>query len=167
MPVVLTAIWWVRAPIGPEISFAKTVGWHRRQGNFSGDDRRNRRLHRRLAPADRGWRSSQCFYLRNTPTIHLTIRSFISFARPAGQRYFLIFLACIFAPVTEGTDVPPGFCIRPHAGRFGWIISAVVVLSLIFAAIHPQGWSGHSGTGINRDRPRGFCAAARFPHRAR
>lgn len=54
-------------------------------------------------------------------------------------RLLLIFLACVFAPVTEELMFR-GMLLRHLTVRWRPIVSAVV-LSLIFAAIHPQGWT--------------------------
>jgi membrane protease YdiL (CAAX protease family) len=52
---------------------------------------------------------------------------------------FLFFLACIFAPITEET-LFRGMLLGHLRFRHSWVLSAIVV-SVIFAAIHPQGWT--------------------------
>lgn len=47
-------------------------------------------------------------------------------------------LACVWAPITEETMFR-GALYQHLRGRWNWIISAIVV-GLIFAALHPQGW---------------------------
>jgi membrane protease YdiL (CAAX protease family) len=54
-------------------------------------------------------------------------------------RVVLIFLACLFAPVTEELMFR-GMLLRHLTLRWPRMWSAVVV-SLVFAAIHPQGWT--------------------------
>jgi len=54
-------------------------------------------------------------------------------------RLFLLFLACVFAPITEELMFR-GMLLGHLRRRFSWPISAIVV-SLIFAGIHPQGWA--------------------------
>lgn len=56
----------------------------------------------------------------------------------AGQVLQLVLLACVGAPIVEETMFR-GALLGHLRARFGWWISAPVV-SLIFAAIHPQGW---------------------------
>jgi membrane protease YdiL (CAAX protease family) len=50
----------------------------------------------------------------------------------------LVLLACVGAPIVEETMFR-GALLGHLRARFGWWISAPIV-SLIFAAIHPQGW---------------------------
>jgi membrane protease YdiL (CAAX protease family) len=56
----------------------------------------------------------------------------------AGQVLELFLLACVGAPIVEETMFR-GALFGHLRARFGWWISALIV-SLIFAAIHPQGW---------------------------
>jgi membrane protease YdiL (CAAX protease family) len=56
----------------------------------------------------------------------------------ANQVLELVLLACVGAPIVEETMFR-GALLGHLRARFGWWISAPVV-SLIFAAIHPQGW---------------------------
>jgi hypothetical protein len=56
----------------------------------------------------------------------------------AGQVLQLVLLACVGAPIVEETMFR-GALLGHLRARFGWWISAPVV-SLIFVAIHPQGW---------------------------
>jgi membrane protease YdiL (CAAX protease family) len=55
-----------------------------------------------------------------------------------GNIVVLYGLACVFAPVIEETMFR-GALFHHLRGRWGWASSAVVV-SLLFAMIHPQGW---------------------------
>jgi membrane protease YdiL (CAAX protease family) len=48
-------------------------------------------------------------------------------------------LACVWAPITEET-LFRGALYQHLRGRWNWIVSAIVV-GLIFAALHPQGWT--------------------------
>ncbi len=54
-------------------------------------------------------------------------------------RLLLVFLACVFAPITEELMFR-GMLLAHLRRRWGWIASALLV-SVIFAAIHPQGWT--------------------------
>jgi membrane protease YdiL (CAAX protease family) len=60
--------------------------------------------------------------------------------QPGATRIFLFVLACILAPIAEETMFR-GMLFSHLRARHGWWISAIFV-SLIFAAIHPQGWVG-------------------------
>ncbi|QOV87660.1 CPBP family intramembrane glutamic endopeptidase [Humisphaera borealis] len=57
----------------------------------------------------------------------------------AWQNLMLIVLASVWAPVVEETFFR-GALVHHLRTRFGWIVSALLS-SLIFAAIHPQGWT--------------------------
>jgi membrane protease YdiL (CAAX protease family) len=57
---------------------------------------------------------------------------------PGWPRVFIVFLACVFAPITEELMFR-GMLLGHLRARFGWLLSALLV-SLIFAGIHPQGW---------------------------
>jgi membrane protease YdiL (CAAX protease family) len=57
----------------------------------------------------------------------------------AGQVALLYFLACVWAPVFEETMFR-GALFNHLRGRHGWWVSAMVV-GLLFAAVHPQGWT--------------------------
>jgi len=48
-------------------------------------------------------------------------------------------LACVFAPFMEETMFR-GILFHHLRGRWNWLVSAVIV-SVIFAALHPQGWA--------------------------
>jgi len=56
----------------------------------------------------------------------------------AGQIVAMYLLACLWAPITEET-LFRGALYQHLRGRWNGLISAVVV-GLIFAALHPQGW---------------------------
>ena len=51
----------------------------------------------------------------------------------------MLFLACIFAPITEET-LFRGMLLGHMRRRHSWILSALFS-SVLFAAIHPQGWT--------------------------
>jgi hypothetical protein len=80
-------------------------------------------------------------------TIILVAVSHTSPAHPIGKqilepgwpRLLLFFLACVFAPITE-EFLFRGLLLGHLRSRHGWILSALIV-SFIFAAIHPQGWA--------------------------
>jgi membrane protease YdiL (CAAX protease family) len=55
-----------------------------------------------------------------------------------GRTAELFILASIYAPIAEET-LFRGALFSRLRGRFGWLVSASIV-SLIFAALHPQGW---------------------------
>lgn len=57
----------------------------------------------------------------------------------AGKILLMYGIACIWAPFMEETMFR-GALFHHLRGRFGWLISASIV-ALIFAAIHPQGWT--------------------------
>jgi membrane protease YdiL (CAAX protease family) len=54
-------------------------------------------------------------------------------------------IACIVAPVTEETMFR-GILFHHLRGRCGWVISAVLI-SFIFAIVHPQGWTAVPALG--------------------
>ena len=54
-------------------------------------------------------------------------------------------LACVWAPITEET-LFRGALYQHLRGRWNWIVSAIVV-GLIFAALHPQGWTAIPALG--------------------
>ena len=60
------------------------------------------------------------------------------FGRGAGMLTFVYVLASIWAPIIEETMFR-GALFSHLRSRVGWWISAPIV-SVIFAAIHPQGW---------------------------
>jgi membrane protease YdiL (CAAX protease family) len=57
----------------------------------------------------------------------------------------LYLLACVWAPVVEETMFR-GALFHHVRRRWNWVISAALV-SLIFAAIHPQGWAAIPALG--------------------
>ncbi|MDP9174009.1 MAG: CPBP family intramembrane metalloprotease [Planctomycetota bacterium] len=58
---------------------------------------------------------------------------------PGWTRVELFFLACVFAPITE-EFLFRGLLLSHLRLRLSWFSSALIV-SFIFAAIHPQGWT--------------------------
>jgi membrane protease YdiL (CAAX protease family) len=58
---------------------------------------------------------------------------------PGWTRFWLYLLACVYAPITEELMFR-GMLFRHVSLRMQWLASALIV-SLIFAAIHPQGWT--------------------------
>jgi hypothetical protein len=52
---------------------------------------------------------------------------------------FIYFLACVWAPVFE-ESMFRGALFNHLRARHGWWVSASIV-GLLFAAIHPQGWT--------------------------
>jgi membrane protease YdiL (CAAX protease family) len=58
----------------------------------------------------------------------------------SGQKLLIVLLAVVFAPVTEEILFRGGFLA--HCRSFsGWVVSGLIV-GVVFAAIHPQGWAG-------------------------
>jgi membrane protease YdiL (CAAX protease family) len=58
---------------------------------------------------------------------------------PGWTRFWLYVLACVYAPITEEL-LFRGMLFRHLSLRVQWFVSMLIV-SLIFAAIHPQGWT--------------------------
>jgi membrane protease YdiL (CAAX protease family) len=67
-------------------------------------------------------------------------------AAEPGSALRLYILASVFAPLAE-ESLFRGALFHHLRGRHGWWISAIVV-SLIFAAIHPQGWAAIPALGM-------------------
>ena len=62
------------------------------------------------------------------------------FALEGWQLAIIYFLACVWAPVMEETVFRGALYNHLRSRRVNWMISAALV-GLIFAAIHPQGWT--------------------------
>jgi len=56
-----------------------------------------------------------------------------------GEIAFIYFIACIWAPIFE-ESMFRGALFNHLRGRHGWWVSALIV-GLLFAAVHPQGWT--------------------------
>jgi len=134
---VLAAVGWVRLCRVSRQAFAEAVGWNAGRGFI-------REIFCGILGYIAGlpliavgiWTASYLARFSQTKAVHP-----LDFEIEAGGwiRILLIFLACVFAPITEELMFR-GMFLRHLTARFPrWV--SVIVVSIIFAAIHPQGWT--------------------------
>jgi membrane protease YdiL (CAAX protease family) len=78
-------------------------------------------------------------FLTRFTSVHATHPIEFEISEGGWIRLLLLFLACVFAPVTEELMFR-GMLLRQLTVRWPRILAAIVV-SVVFAAIHPQGWT--------------------------
>jgi membrane protease YdiL (CAAX protease family) len=79
------------------------------------------------------------FFLARFSSVHATHPIEYEITEGGWVRVIVLLLACVFAPITEELMFR-GMFLRHLTARWHLILSAIVV-SILFAAIHPQGWT--------------------------